>query len=338
MNIGPDLKLVRGILRTAMQQINEANDYLSRVRTSADFSALRNSVGNMLLAVYNNMIAHLYFTVDLVAQVRALSAATEQAVTDHQRQIARIDRVRIPKLHNYASDRVNQAVRNLGHYADVQARHAYNRAHREVTGLRHSLLGVIHEATGRLRAEIHAAVTRADGQYAKARAQIRDALQAAERDATAKANRAQHQAVTQAGRNADHAAAGAWAGQWAAITAGVSAALATAGADFPELTRQLEAIVATEPATLAEAEAAAAAAVPPMLTALDECVMPNCRDLAPLRTVLSLMGDVIWVALLLAWLIQAVTDPEAWARETYDAFGPLTDGLLALMHQAGLAP
>lgn len=153
----------------------------------------------------------------------------------------------------------------------------------------------------------------------------------AEADARQLATQAEQQAVKVTETWANDLAHNAWAAQWAEITAGVTAVLTQLQTDHPDLARQLKLIIAVEPATLAEAEAAAAAAVPPMLTALAECVIPDCQDLNQLRNTLHALGDIALFAAFLAWLIQMVTDPVGWARETYAVLGPVVDGELAVV-------
>ena len=227
--------------------------------------------------------------------------------------------------------------RHVEQEAQTWAGQAYSRAHGEVAQLRQQTADTIRVTATRLLQLITDAQARADRQFAAVKAEAEQLFRQAEVDANLAAAAAEHAAVVIAGQATDQAAAGAWAGQWAEITAGVSAVLAQLGTDHPDLAAQLKTIVAIAPATLAEAETAAAAAVPPLLTALRECVIPDCQDLNQLRDSLHSLADIALFAAFLAWLIQAVTDPAACARETYDALGPLGDaGLIAVRGLLGI--
>ncbi len=160
------------------------------------------------------------------------------------------------------------------------------------------------------------AVARADRQFQQAEAD----LKAGDR-ATA----------TQVIHHVDNEARDGWAPVWAGIMAGVAGAIQVAGEDFPQITRQLRAIATEAPTTLTQAEAAAARAVPPMMTALEQCVLPQCRDLGPLRSLMHTLGSALFQLALLAWIVQMIVDPVTWAHETYGSFRPLIDAELGLV-------
>lgn len=54
------------------------------------------------------------------------------------------------------------------------------------------------------------------------------------------------------------------------------------------------------------------------VNALDRCVFPNCENLSQLGKELADLLGASSTALLIAWLIFAVTDPKGWARDMYD--------------------
>ena len=213
--------------------------------------------------------------------------------------------------------------------ARTWAGQAYERAHREIVQLRQQTDATIRVTATRLYQLITNAQARADRQIAAVKAEAEQLFRQAEADAQTAAQLAERDAIRVTQDWADRQGQQAWAGQWAEITAGVTAVLTQLGTDHPDLATQLKAIVAIAPATLAEAETAAAAAVPPLLTALRECVIPDCQDLGQLRDSLHSLADVAFFAALLAWLVQMVMDPAAWARETADVLGPVIDAELA---------
>lgn len=185
----------------------------------------------------------------------------------------------------------------------------------------------ITDAVNGLTAQIQALGKKEQQDIAKAEADI----------ATAE-KLAVQQATTTIEHWANQGASAAWAGEWAAITAGVDLVVKTAGTDFQEIVQPLKVLVTAEPATMAEAQAAAAAFIPPVLRFLEECGLPACRDLGNLRNLLHTLQDALFAALLLAWVLQAILDPKGWARETYDAFGPLTTGGIDLIKTLGGVP
>ncbi len=205
-------------------------------------------------------------------------------------------------------------------YTDQQVAAARNSLVQLIRTVYSDVLARIANLRAQTQIWVGAATARADRQFAQAEA-----------DAHTLAQQAQANAIRIEQNAVDGQAREAWAPVWAGIMAGVAGAIQVAGSDFPQITRQLQQIATEAPATLTEAEAAAARAVPPMMTALRECVLPQCRDLGPLRSLMHQIGDALFTALLLAWIIQMVTDPEAWARETYDAFTPLIDGELGII-------
>jgi len=234
---------------------------------------------------------------------------------------------------------LNQA-NNVYYQARSYTNQEIGRVDKAVSGLRAwtsshmlELQNTLVKLVNAVKAEIDARITRSVGDLTAQIQQLTRKEQAdfakAEADAAAMAGQAERQAVSTVQARADSLAHTAWAGQWAEITAGVTAVLTQLETDHADLARQLKVIIAVTPATLAEAEAAAAAAVPPMLTALAECVIPDCRDLNQLRDTMHDLGDIALFALLLAWLVQMATNPAAWARETYAVLGPVVDTELA---------
>ena len=205
-------------------------------------------------------------------------------------------------------------------YTDVQVKSATQTVLGILTSVTATLSARITAARADARAWVDAATARADRQFRQAEA-----------DAAVLAKQAEQAAIKIEQAAVDGQARDAWAPIWAGIMTGVAGAISVAGSDFPAITRQLQAIATQAPATLAQAETAAASAIPPMMTALEECVLPGCRDLGPLRTLMSQLADALFAALLLAWVVQMITDPQGWAQETYDAFGPLIDGELAVV-------
>ena len=201
----------------------------------------------------------------------------------------------------------------------------------QVTSATRTVLAILGDATARLQAQISALRADTLTWVAAATARADRQFRQAEADAAVLAKQAEQAAIKTEQAAVDGQARDAWAPVWAGIMTGVAGAISVAGSDFPAITAQLQAIATQAPATLAEAETAAASAIPPMMTALEECVLPGCRDLGPLRTLMSQLADALFAALLLAWVVQMITDPQGWAQETYDAFGPLIDGELAVV-------
>ena len=316
---------------SAIQQLNEAESLGAYVRKPADINILAAQAGKNTHSAEMLLWSSVYRWNAIARQIKNLGGVTANTIGSHHQMIRHTVNVLIPTVHNYAADRVNEAVVILKAYSAQQSQAAYTKAHSEIISLAQTVTTEIQQLRQQITAEISGAVAQLTAGISALAAKEQADIAQAETQAAAVAQQAAQQAESDLKVWADQVASAPWAAQWAEIVAGVTAVLTQLGTDHPDLARQLKVIITTEPATLAEAEAAAAAAVPPMLTALSECVIPDCQDLNQLRNTLHNLADIALFALLLAWLVQMVTDPQGWAAETYAVLGPLVDAELTVV-------
>lgn len=195
----------------------------------------------------------------------------------------------------------------------------------EIARVQHSLRAEITNVSQRLTAMI---VSRFDAAEALARSLFRQAetdITDAKADAEAYTDRVGARVLREALDTVDREAHRAEENTWPTVTAMIGTLEKTIGNDFPDLTRLLQEIPTNVPADLTAAIAAAVRFMPPVLRTMDDCVIPQCRDLGPTRQLLHDMQLPITSVALIAWFIQMVTHPEAWADETYAFLNPLVN-------------
>ena len=198
--------------------------------------------------------------------------------------------------------------------------------------LRHLIAAVRQDLTAELRAAVRALTSRIDARfqaaehlarqlYQSALQKIAVALADAEQYARQQARQAEQDAVTEVDREAHKAMAAAWP----EVTAMIGQLEKVAGNDFPELQRLLHDIPENIPQDLLGALTVAVRFIPPMLETTTECTIPTCRDLGSTRQFIHNLQLPITSAALIAWFIEMITDPEAWANQTHSFLSPLVN-------------
>lgn len=333
MGVKSDLKFAEDLDRSSMQQLGESEQLLSYVHGAGNTGLLAQAATRITHSAEEILWSSIYKTSALATEIADVAHNASRAAVAIRQDLDRVRFTRLPQVHNYAATRVDVAVRVVSKFATSQAVQKSQQVKNQLLGDLQILRTQIDARLSKLQQQLQAGIQQAEQQAAQefqqAQARADQQFRQAEADAQALAKQAQQQATRVAQQNADRQASAPWRTQWAEITAGVTAVLTQLAGDHPDLARQLRVIVAAEPATLTEAEAAAAAAVPPMLTALQECVIPDCQDLSQLRASLHDLADIAMFAALLAWLVQMVTDPRRWAEETYAVLGPVVDAELS---------
>lgn len=193
----------------------------------------------------------------------------------------------------------------------------------EISRVQHSLNARISDVSQRLTAMI---VTRFDAAEALARSLFHTAEQditQAKTDAEAYTDRVATRLHDDVIAQVDREAHRGWEDSFGTVTAMIGTLEKVAADDFPELTRLLKEFPSNVPLDLTAAIAASARFMPPVLRTMIDCEIPNCRDLGPTRQILHDMQLPITSLALIAWFIQMVTHPEAWADETYTVLNPL---------------
>lgn len=115
------------------------------------------------------------------------------------------------------------------------------------------------------------------------------------------------------------------------VTAAVEGAIDIAGAGFADIVAGLRAIDWADVTDIAGVTAATGALTITVSRYLEQCGMPNCRNLSGLgRFLEDLLSDVS-LAALLAMLVRMVNDPEGAAGETIADIGGLATGTINLV-------
>jgi hypothetical protein len=203
------------------------------------------------------------------------------------------------------------------------------------------LYDLLGQAKAQLTARIEQAQARADRQFSQVTAElgkaetslraqmaadlttaetgIRASLRTAETYAEQQAARAQAGAIAAV----DGAVAAVEHASWPPVTAMIGELRKAAGTDFPQLLPLLALVPTVAPSTAPAAVAAADAVLPPILRLMTDCVVPNCRDLGPLRNLLHTISGDVFLAALLAWVIYCIEDPAGAAQDTVTVADPV---------------
>lgn len=109
---------------------------------------------------------------------------------------------------------------------------------------------------------------------------------------------------------------------WPDVVNGVIAVQGVIATDLPDIAAGLRAIPVSKALTWGESLAGVAAVSVPMLKALEQCVVPNCRNLSQLGRDLQALLGLVEDASFLAFLIELITKPDAAYQTVDDIFGP----------------
>lgn len=168
----------------------------------------------------------------------------------------------------------------------------------------------------RALAQLASRVTAAESAAAAATA---DALAQAETFATTAAAAATGVLVT----DLDKALAGAEAGVWTGVRDGVIAVEGVLGTDLPDIMAGIKAIPVDVPLDIAGAIAGAAAISIPMLKFMEQCGIPNCKNLSQLGRDLQALLGLVEDASFLALLIELIHSPGNAYQTIEDEFGSI---------------
>lgn len=196
-------------------------------------------------------------------------------------------------------------------WTDTQVRNVTNWAAREINA-------------GQLAAEAYAYSL-----FRVAEHDITTATSAAEAYAAGAATAAEHAAVAAA----DAAATAGLAIPWAGIVTDLEALDTTLAGGWRDIRDAVDAIPRTVPADLAGALSAAAALAIPALRAMDDCVLPQCRDLGGLRSFVHDLMGVASAAAVLAWLAYCIGRPQAAADDTAAVGEPIAADTLGALER-----
>lgn len=167
-----------------------------------------------------------------------------------------------------------------------------------------------------------AAIAYAEGVAATAARDTAHALAAAESYATTAATQIAGALIT----DVQTGVAIAVDGVWPQIDAGVIAVEGVIATDLPDIGALLKAVPRAVPGDIAGALAGVTALSLPMLKYLEQCGIPNCRNLSQLGRDLQALLGLVEDAAFLALIIELIREPEQAAATVEDTFGGILSG------------
>lgn len=123
----------------------------------------------------------------------------------------------------------------------------------------------------------------------------------------------------------DHAAASAIAATWPDVIAGVQGAEGAIEGGLDDILAGLKGIDLTLPKDLAGVTAFTGALAIPMLRYLEQCGIPNCRNLSQLGRDLQALLGLVEDAAFLALIVGLISDPHGTAETLDNLLTPLAD-------------
>lgn len=144
-----------------------------------------------------------------------------------------------------------------------------------------------------------------------------------ERDITAAANAATAGAIGIISTDIEHAAAAAWGD----LDAAVSGAINVAAGDFADVVARLRAISLADVTDIAGVTALSTAVAGALTRYLEECGMPNCRNLSGVGRALQDLFALFEGGAFLALLAAMIADPKGMAAEVESVLGPIAGGI-----------
>lgn len=236
-----------------------------------------------------------------VAAARALAAA----------QLAAVER----SVLDFALAEYRSAVA----YARVLFNQAEADAARAVAAAEASARAEVAAAAAAAAAGVARAEAGAAALFRTAEADIAGALRAGEAYAAARAAAAEDAAL----RAVQGAATAGLAAAWPGIITDVDRLRGVIADSWPDIRSAVDAVPRAVPADLAGVIGALGVLAVPMLRAMEDCVLPSCRNLGGLGSFLHDLTGAAEAAALLAWLVFCATDPVAAAADTAAAAGPV---------------
>lgn len=119
----------------------------------------------------------------------------------------------------------------------------------------------------------------------------------------------------------DNAISGAISGIWADVDTATQAAIGVIGTDLPDIAAGLKAIPRAIPADIAGVSALTGATAWALSRYLEECGIPNCRNLSAVGRDLQDLFAIVGDASFLTFLLALIRDPGNAAATIDDAFG-----------------
>lgn len=286
-------------------------------------------------------IVTTYIPREVSALGRAITAArvaAEAYAATKVAGLAKIVAADLTKAERYALAKVDSLAATVAH--DVTSLEAYART--EVAGLAKTVAADLTKSEAYAKALLAGVVSTAAADLAKAEAyaaaQTAGLAKVVVQDVTALGGQiiaAEQTAVSTAlgviATDIDNVTAPAIE----ALDGAVAGALGVAGTDFPDITSWLKGIPLDGITSIAGVTALSLSVTGALAKALEDCVMPNCRNLSGLGRDLQALLGLVEDASFLGLIVALITDPEGAARDIESGLGGLAtdtiDGAKSLL-------
>jgi chorismate mutase len=297
------LRNMFGIVRNAADALGGALEHTVNVIIPREVKALRHNISLLR--------KQLLFEID------ALNHSLRQRIN----QVANDLRADIGRLNKQLRKRIDQVDKALRKQVSDLNKSLRARIDQVDTALRNEIAQLNQALRDLIASRFNAAEDFTRSKFDQAEKDISQAKADAEHYADQVAAKEFHDAIT----TVNNEAATAARDTWPEVTAMIGTLEKTAGNDFQDVQRLLQQIPTNAPTDVTAALAAAIRFFPPMAQLAVDCTIPECRDLGPTRQWLHDMQLPLTSAALIAWFIEMVTEPQAWADQTYTVLEPLVN-------------
>jgi hypothetical protein len=326
------LAVLRAYLDDAAAPIAKVIAYpVTAARTMLEQIALALSeTSTALIVIKRTFVPHLIAVA--VASLRALMSAVQLNL---EHLISAVETVLLADI-AAARDYALRLARSVEVWAQALISAVETRLLNLISAVEAHVLAVISAVETRLLDLIATQVAALIGRIAALQtwtaAQVQHALAfTAQRFAQAEADiiTAERAAVAQSIALVDGAVTRGLSDVWGDVTAAVAGAEGVIASDFPDILAGLRAIPRAIPADVAGEAVLAGAGVIALTRYLEQCGIPNCRNLSKYgRDLRDLLG-LIEGADFLAWLLELAHDPAGAAREVDGVLGGITRPIAA---------
>lgn len=235
------------------------------------------------------------------------------------------------------------------HEADVFTRAMAAEAHTYALHIWHEadayaakLFGAAEAYTASEVAKVRAMVNTATGAATSTGAKVLDAAKSFTVSETAKISASVAATAKGIEADIDKAASAALTGAVGVITTDIEHVAATtvddlgdaigavvgvAATDFPDIMAWVKSIPLTKALDVAGVTTMSIATAGALTRYLEECGMPNCRNLGKFGNELSNLGSLIGAAEMIAFLVAAIRNPDSVAREIHDIGYTMASGV-----------
>lgn len=315
--IGPAMNIIAWpiiAIETSVERahaaLSSANSALRYLRTTIIPGAVNSAVAYTSYAYNQAVNVALGYYNDAIANLNAVGAYLQQVIANSAATVTNWATGEIADARAYSLSLYNNAildVTNTGAYILQNTAGLVNTTEQallgDITNVRNFAASGLSDLTGDVAAALHAAE-----QYADTAAQAAVGLLVTDVD----------QAISQVE-----------SAYWPGVVAGIDGVTGALGDDLADILAGIKAIPRVIPTDLATSIAGVTALSIPMLKFMEQCGIPNCKNLSALgrdlQALLGLVGD----AAFLEFILSLVHNPTDAANEVQNVLGDAFNGMLS---------